>query len=405
VLFNEGFSYKEIAELNDVSEVTVKKYLNENPDFDPKLKRTLDKCNKFYELSKEGFSYQDIAELYGLSEGTVRKYLHEHPDFNTHSAPVALQRQQKRLEKSNEFLELYKQGLTYQDIGNKYELTRERVRQLLNINPAFHKYLEEYEESKTLAEQEKEAKAKRKLYESSLSTLYPKQTAEFWDYEKNGELKPDQVLAGSTLVQIWLKCPIDGASWKKKPNDITISWDRGGRGCPTCAGKSKKPEKQPSLLESYPDFVNQYWDYKKNDVLGLNPGSISLASNRKVWFKCPYDSHEWEARIHSAVNQQWSKGNAGCRVCNGTDKRKIGEWTRRDPLTVEFPDELEKYWVYEKNNQIKLYPNKVTAGSSRKAWLKCPVDGYEWLSPITSTINYINYKELEGRQKWLYPLW
>lgn len=38
---------------------------------------------------------------------------------------------QERLEKSNQILELYKQGLTYQDIGNKYGLSRERVRQIL----------------------------------------------------------------------------------------------------------------------------------------------------------------------------------------------------------------------------------------------------------------------------------
>lgn len=345
------------------------------------------KRNDFFELSKEGFSYQEIAELHDVSEGTVRKYLKEHPDFDTRSAPAALQRQQKRLEKSNEFLDLYKQGLTYQEIGDKYGLTRERVRQLLNLNPAFSEYLEEYEAAKVLAEQEKEEKAKLKIYESSFSFLYPKQTAEFWDYEKNSELKPDQVSSGSTLVEVWWKCPIDGYSWKKKPTDITrYSWQKGSSGCPVCAGKNKKSEKQPSLLEVYPELVSQYWNYEKNKVLGLNPDSITLASNRKVWFKCPHDGNEWEARVHSTVKQQWSKENAGCKVCNGTDTRKSGVWTRREPLTVEFPDEVEKYWDYEKNNQNKLYPNKVTAGSSKKAWFKCQIDGYEWLSPISSLI-------------------
>ncbi|MCF7964366.1 MAG: DEAD/DEAH box helicase family protein [Methylobacter tundripaludum] len=345
------------------------------------------KSNDFFKLSKEGFSYQEIAELHDVSEGTVRRYLKEHPDFNTRSAPAALQRQQKRLEKSNEFLDLYKQGLTYQEIGDKYGLTRERVRQLLNLTPAFSEYLEEYEAAKVFAEQEKEEKAKRKLHESSFSFLYPEQTEKLWDYEKNGELKPDQVSAGSTLVEVWWKCPIDGYSWKKKPTDITrYSWQRGSSGCPVCAGKNKKPEKQPGLLEVYPELVSQYWDYDKNKVLGLNPETITLASNRKVWFKCPHDSNEWEARINATVKQQWSKGNMGCRVCNGTDTRKSGVWSRREPLTVEFPDEVEKYWDYEKNNQNKLYPDKVTAGSSKKAWFKCQIDGYEWLSPISSLI-------------------
>ncbi len=69
-----------------------------------------------------------------------------------------------------------------------------------------------------------------------------------WDYEKNGELKPENITAGSTSQYIWLKCPVDGHSWKKKPNDITTSWTRSGTsGCPMCAGKTKKPEKQSNL--------------------------------------------------------------------------------------------------------------------------------------------------------------
>lgn len=382
-LFKEGFNYKDIAELCDISEATVRKKLKENPDFNSDLKVN-DKSNSFLELSKEGFSYKDIAEFYGLSEGTVRKYLNDHPEFDIKSAPTAVQRKQQKLEKSNQFLELYKQGQTYQAIGDKFGLTRERVRQILNFNPAFHQYLEEYEIEKELAELEKQEKEKRKVYESSLNTLYPKQTDEFWDHEKNGDLKSNQVPAGSTLFEIWWKCPVDGHSWKKKPSDITSSWDRGKRGCPACAGKRKKPEKKPILLTAYPDYVYQIRNYSKNEALNLKPDLLTTASNQKVWFKCPHDGHEWEARIHSTVIQQWSKGNAGCKVCNGTINRKIGEWTRRDPLIVEFSEEIKKYWDFEKNNAIKLFPDKVSSGSSRKAWFKCSLDGYEWQSPISS---------------------
>lgn len=346
----------------------------------PKLD-ILAKSKEFLSLYNDGFSYQDIAELHDVSEGTVRKYLNEHPDFD-----LAELKRKQRLEKSSVFLELYKQGMTYQQIGDKYGITRERVRQLLNINPAFQEYLEEYEAAKTAAEREKEDAKKTKLYENSFSFLYPEQTAELWDHEKNGTLKPDEVAAGSTSLEIWLRCPADGHSWKKRPCDITTSWDRGARGCPVCAGKTKKPEKQPNLVSIYPELVSQYWDYGKNDALSLKPDNVTLASNRKVWFKCPHDGHNWEARIHSTVNQQWSKGNAGCRVCNGTADRAIGEWKRRNPLIVEFPNEVDKYWDYDKNNQLKLYPDKVTAGSSRKAWFKCPSDGYEWYSAISSTV-------------------
>ena len=57
-LYKEGFNYKDIAELHDVSETTVRKYLKENPDFSSDLKVN-NKSNIFLELSKDGFSYKD----------------------------------------------------------------------------------------------------------------------------------------------------------------------------------------------------------------------------------------------------------------------------------------------------------------------------------------------------------
>jgi hypothetical protein len=109
---------------------------------------------------------------------------------------------QQKLEKSNQFLELYKQGLSYQDIGDKYKLSRERVRQILKPNPAFHEYLREREESETAAEEEKEKRAKEDFYSRTLAALYPERVAELWDYEKNSDLKPEDILAGTTQLYV-----------------------------------------------------------------------------------------------------------------------------------------------------------------------------------------------------------
>jgi Hypothetical methyltransferase/Probable Zinc-ribbon domain/Type III restriction enzyme, res subunit len=301
-------------------------------------------------------------------------------------SPLNDVRKQQRLEKSNQFLELYKQGLSYQDIGDKYELSRERVRQILKHNPAFHEYLGEREKSEAAAEQEKEERAKKELYSRSLAALYPERVAELWDYEKNSNLKPEDIPAGTTQLHVWFKCPTDGHSWKKKPSEITrYSWDRSGTsGCPKCSGKTKKSEKKPSLIHTYSEMTSQYWDYQKNEKLDLDPRKITLSSNKKAWFKCPHDGNEWQSSIVSTITQQWSKGNTGCRVCNGTAKRKRGEWQRREPLTVEFPDEVAKYWFYEANNELGLDPLKLTIGSSKEAFFKCPIDSHEWVASITS---------------------
>ena len=292
---------------------------------------------------------------------------------------------QAKLEKSNQFLELYKQGLNRQQIGDQYGISRERVRQILNTNPGFHEYLKECEEAKAAAKKEKKENVKQEIYSRSLAALYPEQVAELWDYERNGDLNPGEVSAGGTTQFFWFKCPVDGHSWKKKPNDITTSWDRySTSGCPMCAGKKKKPEKQATLMEGYPELVKQYWNYGKNSELNLDPEKLTLASNKKVWFKCTHDGNEWQASITATINQQWSKGNAGCRVCNGTAERKRGEWQRRDSIAVEFPDEVAKYWLYKTNDELGLDPTKLTSGSSKEAFFNCPVDGYEWVTTITS---------------------
>jgi Hypothetical methyltransferase/Probable Zinc-ribbon domain/Type III restriction enzyme, res subunit len=291
--------------------------------------------------------------------------------------------QQERLEKSNHFLELYKQGLSYQDIGDKYGLSRERVRQVLKSNPEFDTYLKEREEAEALAEIEKRESAQKKSYLKSLAALYPERVAELWDCEKNVDLKPEEILAGSTQHSIWFKCS-EGHSWDQKPNQIVASWKRNGTsGCPICAGKKKKAERQPSLIDVYSQMIGQYWDYEKNTNLGLDPEIVTLSSNKKAWFKCPQDDNEWQSRIVSIINQQWSKDNAGCRVCNGTSERRRGEWKRSNPIAVEFPDQVAKYWLYDANNELGLDPLKLTSGSSKEAFFKCP-DGHEWVATIVA---------------------
>jgi hypothetical protein len=299
-----------------------------------------------------------------------------------------LTKSEAKLVKSNAMLELYRQGFSYQDIGTQYKISRERVRQLLSNNPDFHDYLREKEERQQAEaeaqEQAQEEKKKQKQLAKSLIVVYPEPVAELWDYEKNGDLSPADVGTGTRSLSPWFKCPIDGHSWQTKPNDISRSWHRGSSGCPKCAGKNKKSEKQPTLIEEYSEQISKYWDYEKNDRLGLNPSETTLSSNKRAWFRCPHDGNEWESRIVSTVNQQWLKGNTGCRVCNGTAERKRGEWSRREPIAIEFPDEIANYWFYEANDELKIDPMKLTTGSRKEAWFKCPIDGHEWISTLAS---------------------
>lgn len=338
----------------------------------------------------------DRVSLTDLGQAVCQIWLGQNDDGRVDISPEAESERKKesskltkireaKLDKSNQFLELYQQGLSYQEIGDRHGLSRERVRQVLNINPAFHEYLEERKKEKIAEDKEKEERLKKELYSRSLAVLYPERVAKLWDYDKNGYLKPEDVVSRTLLQDIWLKCPLDGHSWKKKVGDIAAIWkDNGTSGCPMCAGRKKKAEKQASLIEVYPELVSHYWDYEKNKELDLDPVTLSLGSNKKAWFKCPHDGNEWQAIVGSTINQQWSKGNAGCRVCNGTNERKRGEWGQANPIGIEFPDEVAKYWFYEANNELGIDAMKLTTGSRKEAFFKCPIDGYEWVATITS---------------------
>lgn len=429
-LSNEGVSYQEIAKHCSISEVAVSNYLNEHnqsykepkQNISERKQQSLEQIKKIFELYMEGHTCKHIGDIFGISTATVYQTLHRNPEYklyveerktqnelrkretqehkkrkiygNSLSKRIpkqkketlyyekrVSQRKQQSLEKSKELLELYKQGLVYKNIGEKFGITHERVRQILNIHPEFELYVEERKTQKESRKREIQEHKKLKIYENSLSKRFPKQTAEFWDYTKNINLNPEKVPAGSNKV-VWWKCPLDGNSWKKKLISMAESWKRGNRGCPVCAGK-KPLVKRPTLLIAYPEYVNQYWDFPKNDALKLWPYILTAGSNRKAWFKCPKDGYEWEATIGQIAYQQWSKGSAGCKVCNGTVNNKLGNRTKRDPLIVEFPSQIEKYWDYDKNNALNLRPEKILGGSSKKAWFKCPVDGHEWQSVVS----------------------
>lgn len=44
---------------------------------------------------------------------------------------------------------------------------------------------------------------------------------------------------------------------------------------------------------------------------------------------------------------------------------------------IEYPEQMAQ-WNYEKNNKLNLFPEQISASSSKKVWWKCPVCQYEW---------------------------
>ncbi len=190
--------------------------------------------------------------------------------------------------------------------------------------------------------------------ENSLLLSNP-EIANNWDYEKNGNLKPEHYAANSNK-KVWWKCE-KGHTWQAK-----ISHRNNGSGCPYCAGR-KVLKGYNDLPTVNPSLANE-WNYEKNG--DLVPENFTENSHQRVWWKCE-KGHEWETTIGHRSN------GSGCPYCSGRYAIK-GE---NDLQTIN--PNLAEEWNYEKNNG--LTPMDVLPNSGKKVWWRCS-KGHEWQATV-----------------------
>lgn len=191
---------------------------------------------------------------------------------------------------------------------------------------------------------------------NDLATTNPELLDE-WNYEKNGDLMPQMVVAG-TDKKVWWKCS-KGHEWQSR----IANRSRGAR-CPYCAGRKVLPGYN-DLASKYPDIASE-WSYEKNGE--LTPQFISTNSHAKVWWKCS-KGHEWQTQVYHRVK------DSGCPVCSG---HKV--LPGYNDLTTTNPS-LAAEWNYEKN--VNLHPESLTKASNKIVWWKCSL-GHEWSAAINS---------------------
>ncbi len=132
--------------------------------------------------------------------------------------------------------------------------------------------------------------------ESSLLFSSP-EIAKEWNYERNGNLKPEHFAANSNK-KVWWKCS-KGHEWQ-----AIIASRNNLHGCPYCSGQ-KVLKGYNDLQTVNPALANE-WNYEKNN--GLTPEDVMPNSGKKVWWKCN-QGHEWQTKIANRNN-----GN-GCPEC------------------------------------------------------------------------------------------
>jgi hypothetical protein len=159
---------------------------------------------------------------------------------------------------------------------------------------------------------------------TDLATTRPDLAAE-WDYEKNGELRPTDVSAGSNK-KVWWKCKTGNS---KHVWQATVVGRAAGSGCPFCCGQKICPG-ETDLTTTHPQLAAE-WDYEHNG--DLRPTDVSAGSGKKVWWKCKIGNpgHVWQATVASRV-----RGN-GCPFCRKERRMPAGWNAPNDEGTVQVP--------------------------------------------------------------------
>lgn len=129
-----------------------------------------------------------------------------------------------------------------------------------------------------------------------------------WDFESNGEIRPEY-LSLKSEVKTWWRCPQCGYRWEAKVKDVS----RAHSDCPVCSGKRIVPGIN-DLATKYPALL-QDWDYEINACEGVFPNQIAGGAKRNVAWKCSVCGNKWRARVSNRVY-----GKTGCPAC--FEKRK-----------------------------------------------------------------------------------
>lgn len=205
---------------------------------------------------------------------------------------------------------------------------------------------------------------------NSIVSQYPELMDE-WDYEKNGNLKPEYLLPGSEK-KVWWKCQKHGHVWQAIINSRTR-----GTGCPICSNNQ--------ILAGFNDLATHSpklaseWHPTKNHP--LTPENVSPNSGQKVWWLCEKCGYEWQAAIYSRNGNNPN----GCPKC-GLEKN-ISSLRKPKPgnSLLEKNPSLAKEWYFEKNEPYT--PSTISFKSHYKAWWLCEKCGHEWQAVVSSRTN------------------
>lgn len=196
--------------------------------------------------------------------------------------------------------------------------------------------------------------------ENSILAKMP-EVAKQWDYNKNGNIKPEFISCKSSKKFYW-KCE-KGHSWIAQVHSRYI-----GKGCPYCAGHILVPGEN-DLLSQNPDLTKE-WDYEENG--DLLPNQVTVNNHKKVAWVCPTCGYHWEA---SVANRNIGGGCPKCANIKRTVTKHKRIINKKGSFADNYPNLLEE-WDSVKN--IGLNPHTLPPHCGKKVWWICRKCGHSW---------------------------
>jgi hypothetical protein len=201
-----------------------------------------------------------------------------------------------------------------------------------------------------------------KLSATNVLSVKAPAVAKEWHPTKNGELEPNQVIAGGS-EKYWFQCSKDkGHEWEAQ-----IGTRINGAKCPFCS--HNRVSNINCLKEHFPQIANQLHPTKNSNVA---PSQIAVNSHKKFWWVCPEGpDHLWLASASSRTTGR------GCPFCAGKQRSITNCLATLNPETAA-------QWHPARNKNMT--PFTVSPFSREVAWWICS-KGHKWQQPIYLRVN------------------
>ncbi len=154
----------------------------------------------------------------------------------------------------------------------------------------------------------------------------------------------------------------------KKEYDTRVSGFNHGYDCKFCCNKYENSFAYHIEVELGED-INKYWDWEKNNELGLNPYMIFSGAHKKVWIKCLCIDYHGSYDIRC---DRFKYHKNRCPYCSSQRIHPLDSFAQYHIDNTD-KDFLEKYWDYEKNT---VNPYEISPFSNKPIWIKCQEKDY-----------------------------